>query len=109
MIGEKRLGDVERVGWSSVGKRVMEAAEDYLENCANMKVDIEVLERSRDLSGTSRSTRREEAAIFSSSSTHQRNRTTSWQTEKDGLRVRGKTVHSKRVGKNEWHDMRTKE
>ena len=26
-------------------KRVLEAAEDYLENCANMKVDIEVLER----------------------------------------------------------------
>ena len=45
MIGEKRLGDVERVGWTSVEKTVMEAAEDYLENCANMKVDIEVSER----------------------------------------------------------------
>ena len=35
----------QRVGWSSVERRVMEAAEDYLESCANMKVDIEVLER----------------------------------------------------------------
>ena len=34
----------QRVGWSSVEKRVMEAVEDYLENCANVKVDIEVLE-----------------------------------------------------------------
>ena len=90
MIGEKRLGDVERVGWSSVEKRVMEAAEDYLENCANMKVDIEVSERLMEAEKPRGSTRREEAAIFSSSSTHQRNRTTSWQTEKDGLRVREK-------------------
>ena len=30
----------QRVGWSSVEKRVMEAVEDYLENCANMKVDM---------------------------------------------------------------------
>ena len=35
----------QRVGWSSVDKRVKEAAEDYLENCANIKVDTEALER----------------------------------------------------------------
>ena len=34
----------QRVGWSSVDRRVMEAKVDYLENCANTKVDIEALE-----------------------------------------------------------------
>ena len=34
----------QRVGWSSVDKRVKEAAKDYLENCANMEVDTEALE-----------------------------------------------------------------
>ena len=34
----------QRVGWSSVERRVMEAKVDYLENCANTKVDIEALE-----------------------------------------------------------------
>ena len=36
---------------------------------------------------------------FSRSSTRQRNRTTSWQAEDDGWRVREETVHGKRVGK----------
>ena len=42
MDGGKRAWN--GVGWNSMENRVMEAAEDYLENCANMNVDIEVLE-----------------------------------------------------------------
>ena len=34
----------QRVGWSSVEQRVVEAAEYYLEYCANMKVDIGLME-----------------------------------------------------------------
>ena len=33
------------VGWSPMEKRVMDAVEDYLESCAKVKVDIEVVER----------------------------------------------------------------
>ena len=33
-----------RVGWSQSEKRVMDAVEYYLENCAQGKVDIEVVE-----------------------------------------------------------------
>ena len=40
---QERL-EQQRVGWSSVERRVMEAKVDYLENCANTKVDIEALE-----------------------------------------------------------------
>ena len=43
MDGGKRHGRAE--SWIELGgTRVMEAVEDYLENCANVKVDIEVLE-----------------------------------------------------------------
>ena len=94
-----------RVGWSSIEKKVMEAMEDYLENCAHVKVDIKVLEillKPENLEVSPRyvlkySTRT--PAIFSSSSTHQRSRTTSWQVEDDGWRVKEKMVHGKRVGK----------
>ena len=34
----------QRVGWSSVERRVMGAVENYLQNCAHVKVDIEALE-----------------------------------------------------------------
>ena len=30
------------VGWSPIEKRVMDAVEDYLESCAQVKVDTEV-------------------------------------------------------------------
>ena len=39
------LGTADNLDGARWKKRVMEAAEDYLENCANMKVDIEVLDR----------------------------------------------------------------
>ena len=32
------------VGWSPMEERPMDAVEDYLENCAQVKVDIEVVE-----------------------------------------------------------------
>ena len=35
----------ERVEWSSSERRVMGAVENYLENCADIKVDIESLAR----------------------------------------------------------------
>ena len=34
----------QRVGWNLIEKSVLEAVEDYLENCAHVEVDIEVLE-----------------------------------------------------------------
>ena len=66
------------------GKRVMDAVEDYLENGAHVKVDIEVLEsllKPENLEVFLRfvlkySTRR--GSNISISSTHQRSRTTSW-------------------------------
>ena len=45
MDGRREGLEQQRVGWSSVDKRVMEGATDYLENCANMEVDTEALER----------------------------------------------------------------
>ena len=36
--------DGQRVGWSSAEKRVTEAVKDYLEYCAHVKVDLDVLE-----------------------------------------------------------------
>ena len=49
MDGGKRVWKSRRAAesWMELGgkKKVMEAVEDYLENCANMKVDVEVLER----------------------------------------------------------------
>ena len=88
------------------GRRVMEGAEDFLENCANMKVNIEVLERLIEPDNLEISLRyilkystRGGSNVFYSSSTHQRNRATSWQSEKRWLEGQGKTVHSKRVGK----------
>ena len=49
----------QRVGWSSLERKVMGAVEDYLEKCVNTEVDIEALERlwsqktKRSLQGTS--------------------------------------------------------
>ena len=42
--GGKRAWNSRESGGVRWKNRVMEAAEDYLENCANVKVDIEVLE-----------------------------------------------------------------
>ena len=72
-----------------------------LESCAQVKVDVDSVQRllrQENLEVSLRyvlkhSTRR------GSSSTHQRSRTTLWQAEDDGWRVRIETVHGKRVGK----------
>ena len=75
----------------------VEAVQDYLENCAHVKVDIEVLEsllkpeKPRGLSKVRPEVLNEKRQhIFCSSSTRQRSRTTSWQAEDDGWRVREK-------------------
>ena len=88
-------------------KRVMDAVEDYLENCAQVKVDTEVLESLLKLDNLEVSLRyvlkystRRGSNVFSSS-THQRSRTTSWQVEDDGWGVNEKwctaTEWAKRV------------
>ena len=41
----KRALEEQRVAWSSSESKVVEAVEDYLERCADIKVDIEALER----------------------------------------------------------------
>ena len=84
-----------RVGGVRWKKGVMEAVDDYLDNCAHVKVDIEVLEsllkpENQEVSlryFLKCSTRK---TIFSGSSTHQRSRTTSWQAEDDGWKVKEK-------------------
>ena len=76
-------------------KGVLESVEDYLDNCAHVKVDSEVLEsllkpENQEVSlryVLKCSTRK---TIFSGSSTHQRSRTTSWQAEDDGWKVKEK-------------------
>ena len=79
--------------------------EDYLENCAHVKVDMEVLEsllKPENLEVSLRYVQKYSSRCgsnFSSSSTHQRSRTTLWQVEDDGWRVKEKMVHGKRVGK----------
>ena len=95
----------QRVGWRSVEKRVLEAAEDYLENCANMKVDIEVLERlmepeNREISlrYTLKYSTRGGSNIFQLFDTSEK-QDRFVATRKRWLESRRKAVHSKRVGK----------
>ena len=71
----------------------MEAVEDYVENCANVKVDIEVLESSME----AKKPRDLFKVILLCLTRGGIN--ISWQAEDDSWRVRGKTVHGKRVGK----------
>ena len=83
----------------------MDAVGDYLESCAQVIVDIEVVEsllRPENLEDSLRYVLKhalEEAALFSSSSIHQKGRTTLWQAEDDGWRVMEETLHGKRMGK----------
>ena len=77
----------------------MDAVEDYVDICGQIIVDIEVVESSL---------RSEEAATSSSSSTHQKSRTTSWQAEDDGWKVREETVHGRRTGKSSGMTLRIK-
>ena len=93
------------VGWSQDEQRVIDAVEDYLENCAqvivendlvenllrpeNLEVSLKVRLEARNLQG---------AATFSSSSTHQNSRITFWQAEDDGWKVREVTMRSRRMG-----------
>ena len=93
------------VGWSPIEKRVMDAVEDYLESCAQVKVDIEVVEsllRPENLEVSLRyvlkhATRRG-SNIFQLFDTSE-SRTTLWQAEDVGWRVREETVHGKGMGK----------
>ena len=88
-------------------KRVMDADEDYLENCAQVQVDIEVLEsmlRPENLEVSLRyvlkhSTRR------GSSSIHQRSRTTFVASRIRWLESQGKNGALQESGQNEWHDI----
>ena len=86
----------------------MEAAEDYLEKCANMKVDIEVLERlmePENLEITLRYTLKYSTrggSNFSSSSTHQRN---GFVANRKRLESQGKNGAQQESGQNEWHDI----
>ena len=105
----------QRVGWSSVERRVLEAAEDYLQNCASMKVDVEGLERLIKPENRVISLRyilkystRGGNNIFQLFDTSEKedhfvaNR-------KRWLESQGKTVHNKRVGKTSGMKLRIKE
>ena len=72
-------------------KRVIDAVEDYLEKCAQVKVKIDLVEsllRPENLEVSSRYVLKHanyrEVAISSSSSTQQKCRITSLQAEEDG-------------------------
>ena len=94
-----------RVSWSPIEKKVMDAVEDYLESCSLITVDIEVVERllrPENLEVSlwyvlKHATR--EAATSSSSATHRKGQTTSWQAEDDGWKVREETLQGKRTCK----------
>ena len=95
----------QRVGWSSVERRVMEAAEDYLENCANMKVDNEAFERPTEPENREISpwcvleySTRGGSNIFQLIDTSER-QDHFVANRKRWLESQGKTLHSKRVGK----------
>ena len=83
----------------------MDAVVEYLENCSQIEVDIEVVEsllkpESRQVSPRyllKHSTR--DRKIFQFFDTSEKPRTTLWQAEHDLWRVIGDTVHGKRVGK----------
>ena len=77
----------------------MNAAEDCLQSCAQIVVEIEAEERLPRPENLEVSSKYVLTATFSSSSTQQKSRTTSWQAEDDDWKVREETVHSKRVGK----------
>ena len=93
------------VGWCPMENRVMDAVGDFLESCAQVIVDIEVVEsllRPENLEVSLTYVLKhalEEAALFSSSSIHQKGRTTLCQPEEDCWIVREETVHGKRMGK----------
>ena len=84
----------------------MEAAEDYLENCANMKVDIEALERfngatkPRDLCKVHPEVLDERRQQYiSSSSTQSEKQDHFVASRKRWFQSQGNRVRSKRVGK----------
>ena len=109
----RAAGDQEQliVGWSPMEKRVMDAAEDYLESCAQVIVDVEVVESLPMPENLEVSLRYvlAEAATSSSSSIHQKSRTILWQAEVGGWRVREETVRGRRMGKTSGTTLSIKE
>ena len=93
----------------------MDAAEDYLESCAQVTVDIEVVESllgSESLEVSLRYVLKHSTGggrNISSSSIQKRSRTALWQAEDDGWRVREETVHGKKVGKTSGMSLSIKE
>ena len=85
----------------------------YLENSAHEKVDIEVLARLMEPENLEIFLRyilkvldERRHQYFRALSTHQRDGTTSWETEKDGWRVRGKNVaQQEQLAKTSVHDI----
>ena len=89
----------QRVGWTPLERMVVEAAENYLETCVHTNMDIEALERLMEPENEEVSLRCILRCSFPVFLTQQRKRTTSWQAEDEGWRVREGRQHSKKVGK----------
>ena len=75
-----------------VGKKGQGGSDGILEKCVNTKVGIEALERLMEQEN-------EEVSLRYILKYSTRKRTTSWQTENDGWRVRERRQQSKKVGK----------
>ena len=96
------------------GKRVIDAVEDYLESCAQVKVDIDVVERLLRPENFEVSLRYvlKHAAGRGSNIFHlfdTKSRTTLSQTEDDGWKVREETVRGRRMGKTSGTTLSIKE
>ena len=101
----------QRVGWSSVERRVVEAVEDYLEHCANMKADIKALERAMEPENQEISLRyilkystRGGSTIFQLFDTSER-QDHFVANRKRWLESEGKNVAQQESWQNEWHDI----
>ena len=84
----------------------MDAVEDYLESCAQIIVDIEVVERLQrpenlevSLKYVLKHATGRGSNIFQLSDTSGKSQTISWQAENDGWKAREETVHGKKEGK----------
>ena len=103
----------EQVGWNSLERKVMEAAEDYLVKCVNTKVDIEALERLMEPEQENREISRRYILKYSTrgdSNIFQLLNTSEKQdyflaNRKRWLESHVKNGAQQESGQNEWHDV----
>ena len=100
------------VGWSPIEKRVMDAVEDYLESCAQIIVDIEVVERllrpenlEVSLKYVLKHATGRGSNIFQLSDTSEKKPNHFVASRKRWLESQGRNGAREERGQNEWHDI----